>query len=305
MGKLLISTYFAAGFSFLFTAIRDLTIISETTYAESFFEIIYFSSIASGFVINAITLNAHAPTLRFCVIATATSIGLVLITGSLYFYKPLDFLAVVSLIIFLWIIGAIASRSLLVVGHVFIGRIREGVASLITIPLVLLGFDLLSTLIIAIFTSTCWLLWVSRNHTRSYFSHWGIKTKTPQYEAIFITNLASMAMLSWALYFNQYSNDLFGQESTIAVRMAVYSFQAFSIGSVVMVTRMPNLAKEIRRLSLQVCFSSLALGFAVSIVSPSFGVLLMPLLAALSHYSGVVYIHRERLMINDKVSGDG
>lgn len=298
MIRLIFSTYFAAGFSFISSVLRDWSIISSTGYATTFFELIYFASVASGFMINSITLDAKAPTIRFCIFLTALSVLAVDIVGLFWFDKSFYFLTLVSLIVFLWIIGAIASRSLLVAGKIFYARIREGVASLIMVPLALLGVDLLPTIVIGVFLSTFWVLWLSRQHISSYFSKSNQISYLETFKPVVVSNLATVCILSWAIYFNEYSSKIFGLDSTVVVRIALYFFQALSIGSVVLVAKMPLLAYRVGRSSLQYSILCLLIGVLFSAINSSLGVVVMPCLAALSHYASIIYLHRHRSSAN-------
>lgn len=284
--------YSASALTFLAGFLRDWMLIQHTSYAKVFFDLLYFSSLAAGFLINAITLGGRDPTPRFVLISTCVTIALASVVGHSILLLSTTAIIVSSIAIVLWIIGAVASRALLRAEQVFVGRLREGVAALGTCTLILAELGLEATFGVGIAIGTAWTLWTSRNHRRAYFcnnpngSPW-----CKHLQSLAIGNLASTTILVWALVQNRSSEPIWGSDPTIAVRLSVYLFQVLSIGAVIAVVKMPSLSNSLREKSLTICLASIISASLVALLSPPTAIILVPLLAAVSHYAGVAYLH--------------
>ena len=288
------SAYAAATFSFVCSIIRDWMVIKHTIYEKELFDLIYFCSIAGCLVLNAVTLSKEAPTKKFVLIASIISIFVAIIVGNFFLQKSSIFLTTATFVLIAWIIGGIASRSLLSVGKIFYGRIREGISSLVVGILAIASYDLQSTITIGVSVGTLWTLWVSRNEIKRYFNEKDDgKTKLLFFEILLYSNLSTVIIQLWALYFNSYESKLYGSDPVIVVRISMYIFQFLSIGVVVLVARIPTFLLKIKRFALIYIYGGLGLGLLVSAINPSYGILIMPIIAALSNYAAIVYLRNK------------
>ena len=242
-------------------------------------------------MLNGVTLNKDAPTKKFVLQVSAVSVFVLIVLGMFVLEKSTIFLITATYVLMVWIIGAIASRSLLSVEKIFYGRIRDGISSLVIGIMAVATFELQSTITIGVTVGALWALWVSRFQIERYFSKKNdVPTRFSITKTLIYSNISPVIIQLWALYFNNYESKLYGLEPVMVVRISMYVFQFLSIGVVVLVAHIPSFLLKINRFALACIYGGLIFGIIVSVIAPSYGVLIMPITAAIANYTAVAYL---------------
>lgn len=297
-----IFVYGAAGLSFLATLLRDYFIIGHANNASQFFQLFYVASMSAGFAVNALTLGKRLPVSYIAILAVVSiCICLILVPKDQYNLSSISW---VILIQFLWIIGAFWARIAIERNFFFLGRSRETVTSLATVPFIVAGFTTQSSFIYAVIIGTLFSLVVYRmaiklgpesehNKNNSDSESSGRADGYVRFiENIALSNVASFIITWWALKNTEASSTVFGIESTVAIRVSLYVYQTITIGAIVFAVRRYEsigtvASRNIGAVALASVLGGVFLPLEVSVV-------ILPLAAGVAHYSLVIYLQRNR-----------
>ncbi len=291
MKRLVFQVYAAAALGFLASILRDWCLVSYTEFSRDYFQLTYIAALGSSFAINAVTLDKMPSNIvtfllyslvSFCVLTTIQISELRLSTSQFF---------LIFLVQLFWLFGACIAKALITEKAVFLARSRETIASLFVLPAVIAKSSLTFTFMIPILLSTILYFYFSKLKGISVFLKTGRKVKLHfLLRAIFVTNFANSVILIWAMHTNRINDLLFGVDLSILVRFAVYAFQFLVMGSVVLTVHTPKVNKKynIHMLSLilMIGFGGLFLSFEW----PKTSIFFIPILAAISHYFGIVFL---------------
>jgi len=240
--KKLFFIYLAAVISFLTTLLRDFYIINYTSFSQIFFIILYITSIASSFSINAITLNSDQSRLGNILVLCFLSFFIIYFLfryhAELLLGYQINFFYLYSIILF-WIIGSMFGRHILDMNlNFFIARSREALSSIIFLFLIFFGINLFVSFLVAVAIGTLSLLVYLIINKKNYISNLFINfTKNLNISKILFTNilfsnLSILLIYLWALYFSGIEAYYFDISSVTLSRLSVYLFQIITLGSV-------------------------------------------------------------------------
>lgn len=290
-----ILVYGAAGLSFLATLVRDYVIIKYSIDSAVFFQLFYTASLAAGFSVNAITLgNRISRKAIVFLIVCSICVAFIAIPREI---SSVGRMSWVCAVLGLWILGSMWSRIAIENNMFFLGRSREAVTSVAMAGLVAIGIYVEPAFIYAVLIGTIfsWAIYkrVDKKPEEKDEASFGTDKNWPKkyqnlFNNIFLSNVSSFVITWWALRNTDPTIQMYGYESTIIVRLSLYTYQAITIGAVVFIARkvMPIstiLASRMGLLSAMVALMSLAF-------SPAAQVIVIPLSLGLVHYCSVIYL---------------
>ena len=280
--------YFTAAISFAVSITRDFFLVKYTDYSKELFELFYFTGLMSIFVINSIMIRG-APNKKSLLYSTLIFAIILCLVGNFILEFP-DELLVLSLITyFIWILGAIMSRTLISRKKIFFGRFRETMSSLSIIVLIIFDLNFELNIIISLLVGLFWVTFVSWKYRSLHFTN---SNQNLNYKFFFITlvltNLSTVIMLLFALKINRSVGLIFGFDPIIAVRFSLYFYQLLTIGSVVVMIVIPKYFKE-NRLPTIIAFCLLIFISLFSyIISTELAVIILPICLSICRYLGII-----------------
>ena len=290
-----LAAYGAAGVSFLMSLLRDYVVINFSVQSQLFFQLLYVASMAAGFGVNAIALGSGR--LGGRALAFLAVLGVVLIGALLPAAARSAFvLAVLVAILLMWIAGAHWSRSLVEQGWIFTGRIREAVASIVLAGLVFAGLAIELSFVLGVAAGCIFAGLMSRHVQVTHASVVSDRAGKPKtsfkrlVQNILLTNVATSAITYWALVQTGHAGEVFGIEASTAVRFSMYVYQVLTIGSIVLVSATARFMRD--RHVIVLAFASGGLLLAGFFMPLPIGLFLLPLCAALLHYSVVLHLQQ-------------
>jgi hypothetical protein len=286
--------YFAALVSFITTFVRDYYLIHYTKDSQSFFEIIYISSLASGFSINAIAFIASVGKVIEIFLMYLISLSILFL---LFFLSSQHLISEIhtngallisAMITFFWIFGAYFSRKSMQFGaNFFLARSRESFSSFLLVSFLTVGVGFYFSMISAIIFGTVFSFFLykrAKNQNLNFYEKKDIMVQA-RYDLLFFkkilyANFAIFCMNLWAFEKSSLDIELLNYSSSSLVRVSMYIFQFLTLGSILFAIdlSLPKLKKTILISALILIISS---GF---ILKPYGQFILFPLGIALLHY---------------------
>ena len=299
MSRAVLSLYLAAGLSFAAGMLRDWLLISRIPAHADVFAMMYAAAIGSSFSVNALTLG-HG--LR----GRTGSLGWLLALGALVYlliavvWQPLEskllWLGLPVPLFYIW--GAQHARRLVDTGHVLLGRLRDGLASLLMVGLILMSLGEASfPLAVALATSAFAL--VASTVLRGYpdvvalpslpWSSW-----RRQASILIYANMAPAMVNLWALRANELDGLLWGISAPVAVRVSMYAFQILTLPSILL-SRWPLVSLPAKLIGAMpwACASATAVAMALP---PALALPMVPLAGLATLYASVLLMHQQSLI---------
>jgi hypothetical protein len=288
--KYILAAYSAAGLSFVASLFRDYVIINFTNQSKEFFEYLYVVSMAAGFGVNAIALGSGV--LGRAALTIFYTIGVIIIFLILpEGYKSTNLMLLLSLILLLWLVGAQSSRSLVELGWVFLGRVREAIASISLAIMIFTGFGMQSSFLAAVASGTIFSLAMLKKSSNCRLlteSNEMMKGLTKLLWSVILANIATFLITYWALVQTSKHGEIFGLDISTAVRFSMYFYQSMIIGSVLLVSRHSKVKFRINLGPLSVVMALLLI--ASLYLSINLSLVIIPILSAVAHYLAVLHL---------------
>lgn len=234
----LTSVYAAAAMSFGAGILRDWQLVHHVPDYQAVFGAMYTVALAASFSVNAVTLGRgfHRHPLRLWILV---GVSLVLFLLLVRLWQPMAtsmFWWMLPVPV-LYVIGALHARRLLDAGHVLVGRLRDGVSSLFVVILVAVGLGA-ESFPIAVLIGSALIAFAAHKLLDKAASPLEPDVEVMRWRhyvgAIFYANIATVLVNAWALWANNLDGTVFGVTTPVAVRVAVYVFQLFSLPSVLL-----------------------------------------------------------------------
>ena len=243
MRSAVFAVYLAAALSFGAGVLRDWQLVARVTAYQQVFGAMYAVVLAASFSVNALTLGQgfqrHPGRLGFLV-----GLSVVLFVLLVHWWLPMDaalFWWTVP-VPALYVVGALHARRLLDAGHVLIGRLRDGTASLVMLLLLLVGMQA-ESFPVAVTAGTLMVVfaarWLPAGGTAPDECHQPMPWQQMA-AVLFYSNIATVMMNAWALWANGAEGLLYGYPVPVAVRVATYFFQLLSLPSVLLARWRPG-----------------------------------------------------------------
>lgn len=289
----LTSVYLAAAVSFGAGILRDWQLVHHVAEYQSVFGAMYTVALAASFSVNAVTLGRgfHHHPLRLWILVVA-SVTLFLLLVRLWQPMTMSLFWWMLPVPALYVLGALHARRLLDAGHVLVGRLRDGVSSLFTVVLVAVGLGA-ESFSIGVLMGSGLIAFAASKLLKPR------GTLAPDVEvmrwrhyvgAIFYANIASILVNAWALWANSLEGTVFGVATPVAVRVAVYAFQLFSMPSVLLPRWKGALAGPVTLRWLAWLCIALAVVSAARLPI-EFSIVLLPFCALAALYTSVLLMH--------------
>lgn len=286
----LFTAYFVAAISFAISLLRDFMLISYTHYSKDLFELFYFTGLISIFVINSIMIKGSPNKKNLLYLTFIFSVMLCLV-GYFILSIPYKLLALSLITFFIWILGAIMSRTLISREKIFLGRFRESICSLMIIILIILNFNFELNIIISLLVSLFWVTFVSWEYKGLHFSNSKQNTNYKQFfMSLVLTNLSGAIMLLWALQINRSVDLIFGFDPTVVVRFSLYFYQFFTIGSVIIIIAIPKYFKENKLFTIIIYCFLIFISLFAFIISTKLSVFILPVTLSICRYLGIIIV---------------
>lgn len=281
------AAYLAAALCFAAGAVRDLVVVSFTDQSKEFFDLLYITTLSSSVSINAVLYGTGVPSLRNKLVLLCGSLVIgVIICWQLN--SGWTFCCAVILLGAFWIIGSFYAKELIAGGWIFVGRIREALTSAVVCPLWLLHVNVHAAFVLSAAAGTLFCAILSKKLVKEHPTH-DEKHLGALVLRLLLTNIATLALLLWALLASRQDGYIGPVSNSTAVRVAVYVYQFLSIGGVAFLAynhkwmRSPLVRPVIVVSSVCTVLAALApLGFALFAV---------PVAAAILHYA-VIFVYR-------------
>ena len=291
--RFVLAAYGAAGVSFLASLVRDYAVINHSDQSQHFFQLLYVASIAAGFGVNAIALGSSVLEKKALGILAFVGVIVILVMTPASNNSPWV-LGLLTAVLVLWLAGAQWSRGLIERGWVFSGRIREAIASVLLAALVLAGWGVEASFLMAVTAGSVfsWIMWNRVRKTGPGIGPRGspVVNLNKLSQSIVLTNVATFSITYWALTQTSKGGEVLGFDVPTAVRFSMYLYQVLTIGSVVLVSLSGRLARD-GHLTLLVVLAVIC--FAVSLlISLPLALFLAPVSAAVIHYGVVLYLQQ-------------
>ena len=284
-----LSVYLAAALSFGAGVLRDWQLVAHVAAYQQVFGAMYAVALAASFSVNALTLGQgfqrHPRRVWFLV-----GLSVVLFVLLVHWWLPMDAplfwwtLPVPAL----YVVGALYARRLLDAGHVLIGRLRDGTASLVMLLLLLAGMQA-ESFPVAVAAGTLMVVfaarWLPAGATAPDECHQPMPWQQMA-AVLFYSNIATVMMNAWALWANGVEGLLYGYPVPVAVRVATYVFQLLSLPSVLLARWRPG-SKWRRRLWL-LTWACIAAALIAAALPLRLAVWLLPSAALATLYASVL-----------------
>ena len=243
MRNAVFSLYLAAALSFGAGVLRDWQLVVQVPAYQQVFGAMYAVALAASFSVNALTLGQgfqrHRGRLGFLV-GLSVLLFVVLVAwwlplGAGLFWWMLPVPA-------LYVVGALYTRRLLDAGHVLVGRLRDGTASLVMLLLILAGMQA-ESFPVGVGVGTLMVLlasrWLPARAAQPDEAAQPMPWR-PMLAVLFYSNAATVLMNAWALWANGVEGQLYGYPVPVVVRVATYGFQLLSLPSVLLARWRPD-----------------------------------------------------------------
>jgi hypothetical protein len=291
-GTALTSVYAAAALSFGAGILRDWQLVHHVADYQAVFGAMYTVALAASFSVNAVTLGRgfHQHPVRLWILVGLSLVLFLLLVGlwqpmgSSLFWWMLPVPA-------LYVVGALHARRLLDAGHVLVGRLRDGVASLLTVVLVAFGLGSESFPMAVLVAAGLIALAARRLCVAVHLPEPDADAMRWRHYvgAIFYANIATVLVNAWALWANGLQGTVYGVATPVAVRVAVYVFQLFSLPSVLLPRWKGVLVDPVTLRMLSWLCIVLAVGAASLPIR--FSIVLLPCCALAALYTSVLLMH--------------
>ena len=295
--RFFLAAYGAAGVSFLASLARDYVVINFSGQSQHFFQLLYVASIAAGFGVNAIALGSKVLERTALIILALLGIIVIVVMTPASSSSPLVF-GLLSAVLLLWLAGAQWSRRLIERGWVFTGRVREAIASILLAALVLAGWGVELSFLLAVAAGSVfsWMMWHEVRKVGTDVARGGGSgvDMSKLIQSIVLTNIATFSITYWALAQTSKGGEVLGFDVSTAVRFSMYLYQVVTIGSVVLVSLSGRLARD-RHLTLLVMLAAICFA-ASALMSLSVALFLAPVSAAVVHYCVVLYLQQANMV---------
>ncbi len=286
------SLYLAALLSFGAGLLRDAILVRQVDNYVAIFGAMYAVNVAAGFAVNAVTLGAgyERGARRLWALTSLSALLFLLLAG---LWKPIgaSLLWWCLPVPLLYVVGARASRRLVDRGQVLVGRLRDGLSSLVMALLLLLGTET-PAFALSVFAGTAAIVLAHRHlHGGDVAAASSVRAFrwSDHLSTIVFANLATVLINVWAMHANGLAGEVFGVPAAVAVRIALYAFQVLSLPSV-LVSRMPMpksspmIARLIAVLAAGGTLAAMALPLGPALIA-------VPLMALVTLYAAVAAMH--------------
>ena len=237
--RFMLAAYGAAGASFLASLMRDYVVINHSAQSQQFFQLLYVVSMSAGFGVNAIALGSDLLGKMALAILALLGVGVILILLPSAQTTPM-IIALLVCVLLLWIAGAQWSRAMIERGWVFLGRIREAIASVALAGLVLMGLAVEPAFLLAVALGALfsWVVWRAVRREGGHGGGAGGRALDMAELArnIVLTNAPTLLISYWALVQTGRSGEVHGFAIATAVRFSMYIYQVLVIGSVAVIS---------------------------------------------------------------------
>lgn len=285
--KYLFPVYGVAILSFIAGGLRDFIVVRHGDNSSDFFNFIYISAMSSSLIINYVSLGGGKYSKKFLVSVCLLSLLVTIFFSYRIFEESLRMIIFQLILIVFWVWGAIISRRLFLAGHIILGKIRELVASILAIILMLVYTNIYLIFVISVIASTIFIniqsYKLSKKSGRLILEYESAEpTLTRSICEFLLTNISVIAAYSWALCYSSSGDYVFGINLDNIIRISVYAFQAITIGSsLIMIMEWRPQAKFYMVFVLPIL---IGLVFLVGHFNIAIGVVLMPLLFGVMHW---------------------
>lgn len=302
MSPAVLALYVAAGLSFAAGMLRDWLLILQVPAHAAVFGMMYAAAIGSSFSVNALTLG-HGMDGRTGSLRYLLALGALVYLLIVVLWQPLGstllWLGLPVPLFYIW--GAQHARLLVDAGHVLLGRLRDGFASLLMAGLILASFGEASFPTAVALATTAFVLVatrVLRDHPDDTAASLQPKSSLRSQAGILVyANMAPAMVNLWALGANDIDGPLWGVSAPVAVRVSMYAFQLLTLPSILM-RRLPAASWPANRIRA-VTWACAAATAAAMALPPALALPVVPMTGLATLYASVLLMHRQSLTASE------